>query len=163
MIIGIDPGVSNIGIAGLREDGTEVLYAEQWTVKLPENTGYCTLFDSFYALLEHLEEIESISCISLEKPFFTALTLGNNSRTLEIIGIMKLVSYTFEQSCDRSIPLVLYSPSSIKKTTAGFGKANKQDIAIAVNKLFPAAKLSTTHIADAIACAYTHFNKTKLT
>lgn len=147
-ILGIDPGVQNMGLA----------YLNTKTKLIDRNFVY-EWKNSYRKLLSGLlAELGGVTEVAIEKPFFTALTLANNIRTLEVIGIIKLAIETYNSINTRQIHITEYSPATIKKEFTGSGKAKKEDIIKEVKNKF-GIELKTTHEADAIAIAYTHYVK----
>lgn len=139
-ILGIDPGVNNIGIAVL---DTDTMFVTSW--------GTLHWTGSYTSLLSELKDYcKEVDVVSIEKPFFTPKTLPNNIRTLEIIGLIKMAA---EQ---QRLKTFQYSPATIKKAFTGSGVADKKDIIKEVTSKFN-VKTNITHEADAIAIAYTHY------
>lgn len=142
LILGIDPGVNNIGIAVINFTSFKIKKHDciTWSGK------YVTVLDYFTDLLTKY----AISSVGIEKPFFTPQTLPKNIRTLEIIGIIKML-------CElENKPIIDYSPATIKKVFTGDGRASKEDIIVEVETKFQCKDINN-HTADAIAIAYTHY------
>jgi crossover junction endodeoxyribonuclease RuvC len=141
IIAGIDPGVQNLGISLLDTSNMSVIEVLKYTWE-----------DSYFLLEEFLLDFldDRADDISLEKPFFTPLTLAKNIRTLEVIGIIKLAAQKL------GLSVYEYSPTTIKKTITGNGRADKKEIIQSVSDRFQ-INTKVTHEADAIAIAYTHY------
>lgn len=147
IILGIDPGVKNLGVAKVDMAEKKVLYA----TTIDCNPGY------IYVLNEITKHFSDILSIGLEKPFFTPLTLANNIRTLEVIGIIKLAIQLHNfNNPESSALLTELSPASIKKEITGNGRADKKEVAIAVKNIFNHDSYNS-HEADAVAIAYTTY------
>lgn len=148
-ILGIDPGVQNIGLSilDITDQPSKIIYTDTYSLSKADN-----------CYREFQEHIYNIICgidhdVAIEKPFFHAKTLAKNIRTLELIGIIKLtcqISYPYHK-------VIEYAPASIKKELTGNGKATKQEVIDAIYHKFN-LNLST-HEADASAVAYTHYKK----
>lgn len=146
MILGIDPGVNNIGIVFLENNkGLKLKESHIYTVPKPESSGYLDFVDYFTKLTNR-----ELHIIGIEKPFFSPMTLANNIRTLEVIGLMKYVLY-----CNGHTEITMLSPATIKKTVTGNGRAQKSEIIDCVEKLFSVDLKKNSHIADAIGVAMT--------
>jgi crossover junction endodeoxyribonuclease RuvC len=146
MILGIDPGVNNIGIAFLENDsGLKLKESYLYTIPKPESVGYIEFAQYFTNLTSRKLEV-----IGIEKPFFSPMTLANNIRTLEIIGLMKYILY-----CNGYEHIHMLSPSTIKKTVTGNGRAKKPEIIKSVEELFSIDLKDNSHIADAIGVGIT--------
>jgi Holliday junction resolvasome RuvABC endonuclease subunit len=140
-VLGIDSGVKHIGIAVFNPETQEPVYCEEQ--KFVSYSSYYTLFSKFMGAWD-------IQSVYIEKPFFTPQTIGKNTVTLELIGIQKLI-------CDQlGVPAFPLSPKSIKKEFTGNGNAKKEQVIEAVRSRFELS-VKSTHIADAIAIAYTGY------
>lgn len=147
MILGIDPGVNNIGIAFLGNKGSTLEESYLYTIPKPELVGYIE-FAQYFTKLTNRE----IDVIGIEKPFFSPMTLANNIRTLEVIGLMKYILY-----CNGHTHIYMLSPATIKKTVTGNGRAQKPEIIKCVEELFSIDLKSNSHIADAIGVGITAY------
>lgn len=146
LIAGLDPGVNNIGLAFVR-------FPDQFIVAnffMIADT-YSGFYESFKGLMSEWKPDKA----SIEKPYFTPMTIGKNMKTLELIGIQKLV---FDEL---SIPHNVYSPTTIKKIVTGNGRAKKDEMVSAIHRLFPESEIENNHVADAAGIAYTDYIKTK--
>ncbi|MGL5923698.1 crossover junction endodeoxyribonuclease RuvC [Chroococcidiopsis sp.] len=138
-VLGIDSGVKHIGLSVFDPERQEPVYCVEQ--KFVSYSSYYTLFCDFITEWNP-------QAVYIEKPFFTAKTIGKNTVTLELIGIQKLV-------CDqRKIPAFPLSPKAIKKEFTGNGNAKKEQVIDAVRSRFELS-VKSSHIADAIAIAYT--------
>lgn len=79
---------------------------------------------------------------------------GKNIKTYgvlkEVVGVLRMAAY------DCKIPMILYSPTTVKKAVGGKGNSKKEEVAKLVNELF---KIEETNmdITDACAIALTYF------
>lgn len=142
-ILGIDPGVNNIGLCLYDTHDYTKIKTYVWEFK-----SYCKTLMQLSAIMYDQQ------AIAIEKPFFTAATLPNNVKTLEFIGLTKLAA----ERNDLLDKIYEYSPATIKKEFTGNGKATKKDIIKEVKRKFN-LEPKATHDADAIAIAYTHYVK----
>lgn len=150
MILGIDPGVNNIGVAFLDDDAEKVEITHLLTVDKPDSVGYEKFIGDFSILIEGA----NLSYIGIEKPFFTMQTLGKNTRTLEIIGFMKYVLFSYGYD-EKHINII--SPATIKKQSTGSGRASKEDVITSMEDRYDLNLSKNSHVADAIACALTAY------
>lgn len=154
MIVGIDPGVNNIGIAVLSDNALEIIETHLWAISKPELKGYDEFVENLFNLFTRLNLDYATAIIAIEKPFFTPKTLANNIRTLEVIGLMKYAAYMQVQDNN----LIMISPNAIKKVMTGKGNAPKDVVIKAVNEKYKLSKdIAVSHIADAVAIAYTAY------
>lgn len=148
-ILGIDPGVQNIGLAIYSTLDDSVLAHEKYIWQ-----------NSYEKLRVYIRDLLPIvKAVSIEKPFFSQSTLAKNIRTLEVIGVIKLAIEQYNLDLKHeSVQWFEYAPTTIKKTFTGNGKAKKTDIITVVKEKY-SISTNITHVADAIAIAYTHHVK----
>jgi len=141
LILGIDTGKANIGLASYDTTSKEVICYPNQRVDMLKD--YYKVFKDFIFNNEF-----DICCF--EKPFFTSQTLNRNIKTLEVIGIQKLV-------CEQEfLPYYEVSPKSVKKHMTGNGNAKKDAVIESVNNMFNLQiNDKNSHMADAVAIAYT--------
>lgn len=155
MIIGIDPGVKNIGVAVI-DSALRVQSVHYWSVVDPEHVGYPNIVSQFSDLVNSTTNLAGDRpSIYIEKPFFTAMTLARNIRTLEVIGLLKYAAY---QRCNITAEnITMLSPASIKKQVTGNGRADKAAVIQGVKDLFKQTRDFNSHEADALAVAYSGY------
>lgn len=135
LIVGVDTGSKNIGIALYGTKTKELIKYEEWN---PMN-----LFDLFASFGEFIYG-NNVDRILFEKPFYTSATLPRGYHVIESIGVMRLACQRFSK------PYEDVSPNTAKKRFTGSGKATKEDIHQAVITRFGVDSKST-HLNDAIA------------
>lgn len=142
-ILGLDPGIKNIGLALYLQDTQEIEFTEQQEAK--SLLEYSALFSCVLKeLLPH-----QVVC---EKPFSVKEIAGLNYNLTEIIAVQRL-------ECERlNIPWIYVSPTFVKKQFTGNGRADKNDIQREVIAKFD-RKFKSTHINDAIAIAVSWADK----
>lgn len=159
LILGIDPGVNNIGLAIVDYDLTTKTYSfiegyhyedSKSNISYLDYQGFLSdLFLRNVTILQEYKIKSNFSKVIIEKPFFSFNTYAKNVKTLEFIGVSKLVSNQFR------VDIVEYAPATIKKHVTGNGRATKTDIINSINTLYNIS-LENNHIADATACATTY-------
>lgn len=146
LVAGIDPGVQNIGLV--------ILDTEDFRIKFAECVNGENYSEFYYYFLQFIRNYKP-SYVGFEKPYFTPKSIGKNIRTLELIGIKKLVLY------QNNTPFDSFAPTTIKKAVTGNGHANKEAV---IDKIHNIVKFSSeqtnNHITDAAGIAYTAYLKT---
>lgn len=150
IILGIDPGTAILGwgvIEKIKSDISLKAYDAILTSKeLSDEQRLVILFEEYNKLLETYKP----DVVSIEELFFstnvkTAMTVA------QARGIILLAS------AQHNVPIQSYSPSQVKKTITGDGKADKRQIQFMLTKLLPLKKApQPDDISDAIAIALTH-------
>lgn len=147
-IIGIDPGLARTGWGVLRFDGADAHYVA---------SGYCSSASS-HALPVRLHAICSDLQESLTRytPDYAAVEqtfLNSNAKSSLVLGHMRgalLVTLAFA-----AIPVAEYSATSVKKTIAGNGRADKSQLAAMLHYLIKGYTLTDAphDETDALAVA----------
>jgi len=148
-IIGIDPGLRNLGWGVIEADGSRLVYVASGVVhsnsKLALAARLHELFEGLTFVIRTYEPLEA----AVEETFVncdpqSALKLG------QARGVA-LLSPALE-----GLIVAEYAANLIKKTVAGSGHAEKKQIALMVKFLLPKANAASADAADALAAAITH-------
>lgn len=156
-ILSVDVGSTNLGISILsfmNEESPNVLFCEY--LKLPEQ-----LFSKkLVYLFEYFSELVSkylVTDISYEAPFFGKSYKGNE--LVMVCGILTLIAG------QEDLNIQGYTASTVKKTAAGKGNADKKEVEQAIRSYFSFDSNvefeSGRHSSDAIAIGLTYFLKNK--
>lgn len=158
LVIGIDPGTATTGYGVVKTNGK--LYEmisfgliETGKELLPE-VRLSSIFNDIGSLLEMYKP----DVLAIEKIFF-----ANNAKTAIRVGQAQGVIML--SAASYKIPIVEYSPMTIKKIIAGSGRADKDFVRKSVRKIL-GSKIRTpknkkTHFddaCDALAIAICHIN-----
>ena len=150
-ILGIDPGTGICGFGVIEKKHA----LDFGVISTPKNTPLPDrLLDIFNSLNTIIDESKP-DVVSIEKLFFTKnITTGIS--VAEARGVVILVCR------QHNLPIFEYTPNEIKKTIAGYGKADKKQIQEMVK-----LELGLTEVprpddaADALAAALTHLYLSK--
>jgi crossover junction endodeoxyribonuclease RuvC len=150
VILGIDPGIARVGWAVVRTgnpDPTPISYGCITTEKDEKSEKR---LDTIHAAICLLCKKFKPDCMSVEELFFST-----NVKTA--IGVGQSRGIILLAAAQHKIPVVSYSPLTVKRTITGDGTADKKQVMCMVMrtlKLKTAPKLDDT--ADALAIAMTH-------
>lgn len=153
-ILGIDPGIENIGYVCLaREDGSyKILYQGVLTPPLdssyPEKLRF--LFEELKNLLERLRPDRiAVEEILIKKP------LSHILKAFQVQGLVLLLAGIY------NIEVKIINPTALKGVISQHGRASKRDIIKALKILFDNGVfegdtlfLENHHVADALALAF---------
>ena len=151
-IIGIDPGLRNMGWGVIDVDGSRISYVDCGTVRSTAkehlSTRLAELYEGLCAVFERLRPDEA----SVEETFVnddprSALKLG------QARGVALVVPGIF------GTPVAEYQPSTIKAALTGSGSAEKAQVARMVAIVLPKARIAGPDSADALAAAVTHAHR----
>jgi crossover junction endodeoxyribonuclease RuvC len=150
-ILGIDPGSLRCGYALLEDLGGKVPLVREvgvWVLgagkPLPDRL--VALQNGLDALLErHAPDVLSMEAIFLHKNVNSALVLGHAR------GVV------MARCAGRGMGVFEYSPSSVKQSIAGSGRASKESVADMVRRQLSLQELpDSVDATDALAIALTH-------
>lgn len=148
-IIGIDPGLRNMGWGIIDTQGSNLKHVANGVIKsdgkLDLATRLCQLHDQLYEIIEQYKPDESaVENTFVNKDLAGALKLG------QARGIALVVPARF------GLLVAEYAPNKVKKTVVGAGHADKNQILHMLKILLPNAAPKNADAADALAIAITH-------
>jgi crossover junction endodeoxyribonuclease RuvC len=155
-VVGVDPGLANLGMGAVEEVGTEPRLLDSLLVKtssrLPQSERLRLIRDSVTGFIE----AQRPHAVVVEGQFFhqqkaVAFKVG------QAFGVVMLCA------ADLGVPVFEFGPLQVKQTLVGTGRADKAQVAYMVRALLklPAAPASD-HVSDAIALALTHLQSRRV-
>jgi crossover junction endodeoxyribonuclease RuvC len=148
-IIGIDPGLRNVGWGVIAVAGSRLTYVACGSIKTRADLSLAERLAHIHRGLTALIEAERPDEAAVEETFVnrdpqSALKLGQ-ARGIALAAPALL-----------GLPVAEYAANVIKKTVVGAGHAEKAQIAMMVKMLLPACQIASPDAADALAVAITH-------
>lgn len=150
MFMGIDPALNLTGYAILNRAGNgTVSLVESGVIKNKTGVDFAKKLVNLFDSIATICDLYKPSVCGIEETFVnvnatSSLKLGA-ARGAIISAVAK-----------RDIPIYEYSPNNVKKTTTGFGKADKTQVEFMVRKIVGNIRVATTlDETDAIAIALT--------
>lgn len=155
-ILGIDPGIGRLGWAILETNkGTKPKLLDYGCIDTPAKTELNKRLKIIFDFLSELIRSSHPDSIALESLFFT-----KNVKTAIDVGAARGVCLLCAEM--RSIPTTHYTPTQIKSSLTGFGKADKKQIQFMVKSILNLKEIpKPDDAADAVAIALTHSFHTK--
>ena len=149
-IIGIDPGTSVTGIGIIETDGrgtcSPVFYG---SLKFPEKDLWVTLPDCHRQLVEIISTYRPGQA-AIEDVFYGA----NVKSTVKLAHLRGVILAVFGL---HGIPVAAYSPASVKKTVAGYGRADKEQLRFLIqHELNIDLSAEPLDVSDALSVAICH-------
>ena len=148
-LLGIDPGLRNMGWGVIETDGNRLIYAGDGVVKSDPNLSLAErlvqLHDGLLLVIERFQPKEA----AVEETFVNV----NPASTLKLgqaRGIALFVPSKF------GLRVAEYSPNLIKKSLVGSGHASKEQVQMMINTLLPGCDFQSADSADALAIAICH-------
>ena len=148
-ILGIDPGLQNMGWGVIEMVDNRLTYVDCGTVKtkaaLPMSERLKTLDNT---LADIVARFSPDTC-ALEETF-----VNKNPASALKLGMARGVAMVVPARM--GLPVFDYPANVIKKTVVGAGHADKTQITMMVKMLLPKAEPDSEHAADALAIAICH-------
>ena len=148
-IIGIDPGLRNMGWGIIDSCGSSLTFVAAGTIKSnPKaelSSRLCELFNGLVDIHDEFKPTEAaIEQTFVNKDAKATLKLG------QARGVAMVVS------ANSGLSVAEYAPNSVKKSVIGVGHGDKTQIKMMVNMILPKAKYDSADAADALAIAICH-------
>ncbi len=148
-IIGIDPGLRNMGWGIVDSLGSSLSFIGAGTIRSNAKDDLalrlCQLHDGLSEVIhQHMPHEAAVEQTFVNKDAKATLKLG------QARGIAMLVP------ARGGLPVAEYAPNAVKKTVIGVGHGDKAQIKMMVNMLLPKAKYDSDDAADALAIAICH-------
>jgi crossover junction endodeoxyribonuclease RuvC len=148
-IIGIDPGLRNMGWGVVESLGSSLSFVAAGTVRSDAKADLasrlCQLHDGLSEVLhQHMPHEAAVEQTFVNKDAKATLKLG------QARGVAMLVP------ARSGLAVAEYAPNQVKKTVIGVGHGDKAQIKLMVNMLLPKAQYDSDDAADALAIAICH-------
>ncbi|HEY1735141.1 MAG TPA: crossover junction endodeoxyribonuclease RuvC [Methylovirgula sp.] len=153
-ILGIDPGLRNMGWGVIELAGSHLLYIASGTIRSNDRAA---LASRLCALHENLREI--VAAYGPHEAAIEEVFVNRDAQSTLKLGQARGIALVVPALA--GLPVVEYAANKIKKTVVGVGHAEKTQVILMVRALLPkwqsegAAKASAD-AADALAVAITH-------
>ena len=155
-VVGIDPGIANLGIGAIRQEGTKAHLLNAQLIRTHPREDASTRLLTIYSEVKGFLQVHKPQALALEAQFFhqqkeVAFKVG------QAVGVCLLAAG------ELNIPVFEYGPLQVKQSLVGTGRADKTQIMFMVRALLSLTKpLESHHVADALALALTHLSFYKI-
>jgi crossover junction endodeoxyribonuclease RuvC len=149
-ILGIDPGIGRTGWGVVEVQNAQCKVQNFGCIETPAGMEVEKRLQLLYEQLNTIIKAEKPDCLAIEDLFFntnvkTAIVVG------EARGIALLVASQYK------LPVSVYTPSQVKMSLTGYGKAEKGQVGQMVKLILKLEKIpKPDDTADALAIAITH-------
>lgn len=150
-VIGIDPGLTRLGVGIVSSDGGRKLTFEHVEVMTsPADDETPARLHRLGASLERLFDGEKPDAIALERVFA-------QQNLPSVMGVAQISGVVMFLAAERDIPVTLYTPNEVKAQVTGYGAADKAQVTAMVTRLLGLkAPPKPADAADALALAIAH-------
>lgn len=146
--MGIDPGSRITGVGVIKAKGSQLQHVYSESLKLPKGDLPTRLKD-IYARMQHIIAQTRPDVVAIEKVF-----LAKNPQSALILGHARGAAML--AAVNNELPVVEYSPTEIKKTVVGRGRAEKAQVQHMMRVLLSLRVAPEEDAADALAAAVCH-------
>ena len=153
IILGIDPGLTRCGWGLVEASGNSLKLLDFGVWRTPTDMDVSKRLVEISSAFNSLLRSAKPDHVALERVF-----AQQNLRT--VMGIAQISGLVMAGAEQAGIPLSLHTPSEVKASIAGYGKAEKAQVGAMVAKTFGLAEApKPADTADAIALAVTAARK----
>lgn len=148
MILGIDPGLASTGYAVLAAEGSRMRAVATGTLRTSPRTPHAERLHALSVGIGEVLEAHAVRSAAIESWFVHPVSRS-------ALGMAEARGALLARIAAAGIAVTEYTPSAIKSSVAGNGRADKTQVRAMVLRLC-AANPGTDHEADAIAAAICH-------
>lgn len=157
-VLGVDPAIGSLGFAVADLKSIEELGLIETSPKLPRSER---IFE-IYRRLGEIMDAHQVDEVVVEDQF-----AGRNIETLKAINQAKAA--VMIAAAERGLPITSYTPTEVKASVTGHGRATKEEVAEAVCRHYASSEVlnrflatasKTDDVTDALALILTHLTLT---
>jgi crossover junction endodeoxyribonuclease RuvC len=150
-VLGIDPGLTRCGLGVVEGSvGRPLTMLEVGVVRTPPELPLPLRLCRIEAEIEQWLDRHRPEAVAVERVFSQ-----HNVKT--VMGTAQASGIAVVAAARRGIPVALHTPSEVKAAVSGSGRADKQQVAVMVTRLFGLAEQPRpADAADALALAICH-------
>lgn len=155
-VVGLDPGLANLGLGAVREAGRETVCLGSQLVRTTPSQGQAERLRTLYTAVSAFFDLHQPDVLAVEGQYFhrqqeVAFKVG------QAFGVCLLAAE------ERGVRVVEYGPMQVKQALVGTGRAGKAQVAYMVRALLNLRETPESfHVADALALALTHLSSRRL-
>ena len=153
-ILGIDPGSQSTGYGIIESEGSRLSHIASGTIRCKPGHLSQRLKEIFSGISDLMQTYHphhaAIEKVFIKKNVASALKLGH-ARGVAISAVTHALN-------EDSFDFFEYSPTQIKKSIVGYGRAEKAQMQAMVSTLLNLHSVPAQDEADALACAICHAN-----
>ncbi len=151
VVVGIDPGLANLGLGAVLEQKRKTTYLGSKLVRTNSRTSQPERLNHIFSEVKSFLQEHQPSTLAIEGQFFK-FNSDTSFKVGQAVGVCLLAAYQL------NIPVVEYAPKQVKQTLVGTGAANKDQVIYMVKAILKLNKLESNHIGDALALALTYLS-----
>jgi len=155
-VVGLDPGLANLGLGAVREVGREVTYLGSELVRTTPQQNQEERLELIYDAVTHFFKLYRPDVLAMEGQYFhrqreVSFKVG------QAFGVCLLAAK------QQGVSVAEYGPMQVKQALVGTGRAGKAQVSYMVRALLSLRETPQSHhVADALALALTHLSARQL-
>ena len=151
-VLGIDPGLANLGLGIVNKNGKALEYRDSILVRTHAKTKQSKRIQTIYDKTKEFVVKYNPSVMAIEGQFFQGQK-GVAFKVGQAVGACLLVA------AEMNLEVYEYSPRQVKQALVGTGRADKAQVAFMVRAMLELKQTPKSHhVADALALALTHIS-----
>lgn len=155
-VVGIDPGLANLGLGAVREEGRQARYLGSTLVRTSSKKDQAERLHYLYESVTEFLRRHKPNAVAIEGQYFhhqreMSFKLG------QAYGICLLAARSL------NIEVFEYGPMQVKQALVGAGRASKAQVSFMVRALLTEAPvIKDLHVTDALALALTYLSSRRI-
>jgi crossover junction endodeoxyribonuclease RuvC len=156
IVVGIDPGLANLGLGAVCEEGRQARYLGSTLVRTSSKEDQAERLHYLYESVRGFLIQHGPDAVAIEGQYFhhqreMSFKLG------QAYGICLLAARTLD------LEVFEYGPMQVKQALVGAGRASKAQVSFMVRALLTEAPIiKDLHVTDALALALTHLSSRRI-
>ncbi len=156
LVVGLDPGLANLGLGAVREVGREVTCLGSQLIRTTPTQTQAERLETLYNAVSDFLKTHQPDILAVEGQYFhrqreVAFKVG------QAFGVCLLAAK------QQGIGVVEYGPMQVKQALVGSGRASKAQVSYMVRAMLNLRETPESHhVADALALALTHLSARQL-
>jgi crossover junction endodeoxyribonuclease RuvC len=153
-ILGIDPGLNRTGYGVVEASGAKLAYVTAGVIRIPAGDLHERLGTILRALAAVIRETQP-HVVTVEKVFVNV-----NPQSTLLLGQARGAAIC--AAVTENLVVHEYAALRIKQAVVGFGRADKRQVQLMVQRLLGLEQVPASDAADALACAICHAHSKSL-
>ena len=156
IVVGLDPGLANLGLGAIRETGKEVTHLGSTLVRTNSRSEQAERLSTIYTEMSDFLKVHRPDILAIEGQYFHRQQ-GVAFKVGQALGVCLLAAQ------QHGVETVEYGPMQVKQALVGTGRASKAQVSYMVRAMLGLSQTPESHhVADALALALTHLSARQL-
>jgi crossover junction endodeoxyribonuclease RuvC len=155
-VVGVDPGIANLGLGAIEEVRRDARLLASEVVRTRAGEAQAARLLALRDAVTTFLDVHRPDALAIEGQFFHQQR-DVSFRVGQAYGVVLVTA------AERGVPVFEYGPMQVKQALVGTGRAQKAQVAFMVRALLGLDKaIANHHAADALALALTHLHSRRL-